>query len=173
MLIFISRAGEDARRRLTWLEDGLSRQFGVNMRSIKTGDNLGEHLTGSSPTPGSHASMIGHTLSDGSQMKAVPNEDNSEDFSMEVAPDISLLALNATGELRYLGPSSGSFLRNTHPTLPGASYWRIQRESLRRAHNHPTHPLSESVCIFPQLIQEQIRCAICRHEWPDISLIAI
>jgi hypothetical protein len=109
MLIFISRAGEDARRRLTWLEDGLSRQFGVNMRSIKTGDNLGEHLTGSSPTPGSHASMIGHTPSDDSQMKTVPNEDNSEDFFMEVAPDISLLALNATGELRYLGPSSGSF----------------------------------------------------------------
>lgn len=42
-------------------------------------------------------------------MNAVSNEDNSEDFSLEVAPDISLLALNATGELRYLGPSSGSF----------------------------------------------------------------
>jgi hypothetical protein len=39
----------------------------------------------------------------------VSNEDNSEDYSLEVAPDISLLTLNATGELRYLGPSSGSF----------------------------------------------------------------
>lgn len=109
MLIIISRAGEDARRRLTWLEDGLSRQFGVNMRSIKTGANLGEHFAGSTPTCGSHASLNVQTPSDIPQIKSAANEDNSEDFSMEVAPDISLLTLNATGELRYLGPSSGSF----------------------------------------------------------------
>jgi hypothetical protein len=109
ILIFISRAGEDARRRLTWLEDGLSRQFGVNIRSIKTGANLGEHFTGPTSTPASHASGNGQTPNDDSQMKTVSNEDNSEDFSLDVAPDISLLTLNATGELRYLGPSSGSF----------------------------------------------------------------
>jgi hypothetical protein len=79
------------------------------MRSIKTGANLGEHFAVSSPTPGSHASTNGQTPNDDSQMKAASNEDSSEDFSMEVAPDISLLTLNATGELRYLGPSSGSF----------------------------------------------------------------
>jgi len=66
-------------------------------------------LAGSSTTPGSHASTSGQTPNDDSQTITASNEDNSEDFSMEVAPDISLLTLNATGELRYLGPSSGSF----------------------------------------------------------------
>jgi hypothetical protein len=51
----------------------------------------------------------GQTPNADSQMNTVSNDDNSEDFSLEVAPDISLLTLNATGELRYLGPSSGSF----------------------------------------------------------------
>jgi hypothetical protein len=66
-------------------------------------------LVVSSPAPRSLASANGQTPNDDSQIIAVSNEDNSEDFSMEVAPDISLLTLHATGELRYLGPSSGSF----------------------------------------------------------------
>lgn len=79
------------------------------MRSIKTGANLGDHFAGSPPILASSVSTNENTPNENPPLKTQPSEDNSEEFSMDVAPDISLLTLNATGELRYLGPSSGSF----------------------------------------------------------------
>jgi hypothetical protein len=113
---------ESARHRLVWLEDGLLRHLNVDIRNIKTGADLGRYLARTSPsqpnvsTPSSASAPTGlqeyekdefPECSGGVRSTGVPaDSDESED---DLAPDISLLTLNATGETRYLGPSSGSF----------------------------------------------------------------
>jgi hypothetical protein len=111
------RDGEDIRLRLRWLEEGILRQFAVDIRSVKTGANLGDYFprseplrhppSANGPCAGEYGSSEGPLSSDGSS--AMLNECDSEAFSTDVLPDISLLTLNATGEMKYLGPSSGSF----------------------------------------------------------------
>ena len=54
-----------------------------------------------SPTP-----AASHETSEHSEQDV---RNRLEDKTLDVAPDISLLTLNATGESKYLGPSSGSF----------------------------------------------------------------
>jgi hypothetical protein len=44
-----------------------------------------------------------------SQAQRLPEQTSEASPAQNSAPDISLLALNATGEMKYLGPSSGAF----------------------------------------------------------------
>ncbi|KAA8909979.1 fungal-specific transcription factor domain-containing protein [Sphaerosporella brunnea] len=82
--------GEEAQRRVRWLEQEMSSHFKHDFEHIKTGEDLRPYFLGSA---GSGRATCG----------------TSEDHDRAGA-DISLLTLNATGEMRYLGPSSGSFI---------------------------------------------------------------
>lgn len=101
----------EASQRVSWLEQELRRVLGVDIRQVRTGTPLDilshsnrldqhaeEHIPAEtssfSPVQTSHYRRPSNVLAD--------RLDN-------VDPDISLLALNATGEVRYLGASSGSF----------------------------------------------------------------
>jgi hypothetical protein len=118
LLIVYNRNEEDVRQRLAWLEDGISRHLNIDIRLVKTGTNLGSYF----PQPGLRQSAFGSTSDRGNseplndyeqddfpECSARPTGESSREDSVDVAPDISLLTLNATGETRYLGPSSGSF----------------------------------------------------------------
>ncbi|CAH0033157.1 unnamed protein product [Clonostachys rhizophaga] len=98
------------RERLAWLEDEISAVFSINCCSIKTGTSLRNAL-GGSPRDQQIISARRdeplHTPASGTQASSVDAASASVDN-----PGLSLLALNATGEPRYLGPSSGSFIAN-------------------------------------------------------------
>lgn len=103
---------------MTWLEDELASIFNVDCHLVKTGTPL-EPLIKNSNT-NSAAFHCPAAQGDGQEQTpeiiapAIHHTEQQNDgaghnsLNMD-APETGLLALNATGELRYLGPSSGSF----------------------------------------------------------------
>lgn len=69
-----------------------------------------------------------------------PLSDDSPAENNSNAPEISLLALNATGELRYLGPSSGALFANYAIALLGSNV-----SSSKRNRQHPDGGGSEVI----------------------------
>ncbi|CAH0023729.1 unnamed protein product [Clonostachys rhizophaga] len=116
------RALREAERRVEWLEKELSREVGMDCKILPTGtstkrhprqmngalpDSLPEPSTLNAPVGSVNWNLEGHTVSPTDFQHLSGVDVNSP--ARSDAPDISLLALNATGEQRYLGPSSGAF----------------------------------------------------------------
>ncbi|CAG9993105.1 unnamed protein product [Clonostachys byssicola] len=116
------RALRGAEKRVEWLEKELSREVGMDCQSLPTGTSTKRHprqsnrgLPNSAPEPSTASSPVGSANRNLEPYNMSPMESHNL-AGVEVnsparsdAPDISLLALNATGEQRYLGPSSGAF----------------------------------------------------------------
>lgn len=104
----------EASQRLSWLEQELHRVFGVDIRDVGTGtplDSLSQHShhvrDGEEDAPRG-ISEVTPSQTPCCPHASLPDEHRSVRLH-EVDTDISLLALNATGEVRYMGASSGSF----------------------------------------------------------------
>lgn len=130
MLIQPVRALAQARRRVKWLEHQILIHIGIDCRRVGTGASI-RPQNSMVPTPEEveitheNTSRPKHDHSSDSLTILRPQECNSQ--SSPTAPDLSLLALNATGETRYLGPSSGAFF---------ASYvTSIATQSVQPLHN--------------------------------------
>ncbi|KAF9889320.1 hypothetical protein FE257_007430 [Aspergillus nanangensis] len=102
-------------QRITWLEQEIHRVFGVDVRQVRTGiplDSLTHNNDNSQheseDVPGG-VSNVTPSQTPRYHPPSAPQHEDHPDRLHEVDPDISLLALNATGEVRYLGASSGSF----------------------------------------------------------------
>lgn len=111
---------------MSWLESELSSLFGLDCASIATHTPLAQFIRQSSllttgndnmTLEASSSPIVDHRPSDESSL---PGRGQTPSTQPD-ASDIGLLALNATGELRYLGPSSGSFLFNATSSLLRAS----------------------------------------------------
>ncbi|KAK7219719.1 hypothetical protein V2G26_007722 [Clonostachys chloroleuca] len=116
------RALREAERRVEWLEKELSREVSMDCKSLPTGTSTKRHprqmncaLPDSAPEPSTLNSPVG-PVNRGLERAPISPLESHNLAGVEVnsparsdAPDISLLALNATGEQRYLGPSSGAF----------------------------------------------------------------
>ncbi|RFU73585.1 hypothetical protein TARUN_8655, partial [Trichoderma arundinaceum] len=96
------------RQRTLWLEDEIYRHFHVQCKDVPTGGSL---------RPEHHA-LLSNTEQDPSRQLLSPDLTSPSTQLHEAqdpltpagnAADIGMLALNATGEMRYLGPSSGAF----------------------------------------------------------------
>ncbi|KAK4065622.1 transcriptional regulator family: Fungal Specific TF [Trichoderma harzianum] len=94
------------RQRALWLEDEVYRNFHIQCKDIPTGTLL-------QPV---HDGLIsgaeqGLTRQPSGPLTPSDTRDDIQDAPAEAghAADIGMLALNATGEMRYLGPSSGAF----------------------------------------------------------------
>ena len=117
----MDRALRDARRRIEWLEDELADQLVSECRSIPTGTSLRglwKHKRGSEPTEAPSAPRGSAQLCEADAEKST---------------DSSLLVLNATGDVRYLGPSSGVLFANYATALAsscGEAQGRVPRASL-------------------------------------------
>ncbi|CAK7223177.1 hypothetical protein SBRCBS47491_005117 [Sporothrix bragantina] len=116
---------QQARQRIAWLEEELQQNFQIDCRAVATGTPLRACLsptsataailtglnsaqpTGAVQTPSDVASGMS-AMSAMSGSPAGVNGDVTDNMAND-APEISLLALNATGETKYLGPSSGAF----------------------------------------------------------------
>lgn len=109
-LIWI-RALKEAEERIRWLESELSRDFGIDCSQLPTGASL-RSVRGVASFDAVQsidrpmASRTTPVFNDDDQTlpTAVPPQETEND-----APSISLVTLNATGEQKYLGPSSGAF----------------------------------------------------------------
>ncbi|KAL5083027.1 hypothetical protein Trisim1_002249 [Trichoderma cf. simile WF8] len=94
------------RQRTIWLEDELYRNFHIQCKDVPTGTLLQP----------AHDGLIsgaeqGLTRQPSGPLTPSDTRDDIQDAPAEAgnAADIGMLALNATGEMRYLGPSSGAF----------------------------------------------------------------
>uniref|UniRef100_A0A8H7NHF9 Zn(2)-C6 fungal-type domain-containing protein n=1 Tax=Bionectria ochroleuca TaxID=29856 RepID=A0A8H7NHF9_BIOOC len=116
------RALREAERRVEWLEKELSREVGMDWKSLPTGTSTQrsprqsngvppecalEPSTFNAPSGSVNRNLEDHIVSPTESQHLAGVDVNSP--ARSDAPDISLLALNATGEQRYLGPSSGAF----------------------------------------------------------------
>ncbi|VUC36313.1 unnamed protein product [Clonostachys rosea] len=162
------QALKDAEKRVRWLERELSREIGMDCRSLPTGTSIrrppqrmNRPLPDSAPEPPTIDSPFGlvhgniehptvsPTESQNLGVTEITSPANSE------APDISLLALNATGEQRYLGPSSGSFfasyatalLQSCEPTLSPA-----HRPDRIGGHPEVASPMDDRLSLQPDVI---------------------
>jgi hypothetical protein len=123
-----TRALKEAQRRIKWLEDELSRQVGADCRATSTGTPVQNRRPISSQSDAAqHREEPSGSATDG---QLGPASSNNEE-----APDIGLLALNATGESRYLGPSSGAMFANYAIALVQSSGLSNQPERNRRPHS--------------------------------------
>ncbi|UKZ69642.1 uncharacterized protein TrAtP1_010647 [Trichoderma atroviride] len=88
------------RQRASWLEDEIFRNFRIQCKDVPTGSCLksegGDFTERPTPSPG----IISPSTQSHEQGPSTPAGN---------AADIGMLALNATGEMKYLGPSSGAF----------------------------------------------------------------
>ncbi|KAH6653071.1 hypothetical protein BKA67DRAFT_308513 [Truncatella angustata] len=99
-----------AQSRVQWLEDQLSQKFGIECSRLPVGTSL---------NPSQATISIPQEQRQENPPSAAPpgcRTASTEEQTAPVSPatvidtsEISLLALNAAGEVRYLGPSSGSF----------------------------------------------------------------
>ncbi|KAH7157958.1 fungal-specific transcription factor domain-containing protein [Dactylonectria estremocensis] len=88
--------------RVRWLEDQIHHNWGIECKRLPTGTPLQD--VGHSPNdPGAPLQLSGLDVSP--QLIETPADPSPAND----APEISLVALNATGDMRYLGPSSGAF----------------------------------------------------------------
>jgi hypothetical protein len=96
------------RQRTLWLEDEIYQNFHIQCKDVSTGSSLraDNHGLLSDAEHGPSEQLLSPSLTSpsthlqGIQASSTPAGD---------AADIGILALNATGEMRYLGPSSGAF----------------------------------------------------------------
>ncbi|KAL7941282.1 fungal-specific transcription factor domain-containing protein [Trichoderma barbatum] len=95
------------RQRTIWLEDEVYRNFHIQCRDVPTGTSLQPAQGGliSGNEQGLPVQLSSPSLASSSTHHEI------QDLSAEVSrsSDIGILALNATGEMKYLGPSSGAF----------------------------------------------------------------
>ena len=113
-LLTCSRALSRARKRFQWLEAELRLHFNIDCTSWPTGTSLKstEHGSPTAHRPEQFAptSLQGsRTDEDETATTESPAQSALDSSPANNAPDISLLAFNATGEMKYLGPSSGAF----------------------------------------------------------------
>lgn len=93
---------------MLWLEDEIYRNFRIPCKDVLTGTSLQPELHGL--PSGTKQDLLGHLLGPGLTSPTVQLQDEQGLSSPAGnAADIGMLALNATGEMRYLGPSSGAF----------------------------------------------------------------
>lgn len=111
-LLTDGRSLKDAEVRVRWLEEVLDQHTGIYCHEIATGTPLPVNVRRDLPVP-STAEHNEHMVP--TQVERDAGRDAAQDLDALNSPtrvehsDMSLLALNATGEQRYLGPSSGSF----------------------------------------------------------------
>ncbi|TDZ22772.1 Protein STB5 [Colletotrichum orbiculare MAFF 240422] len=94
---------KQAKARIRWLEDQIYRNWGVECSNAPTGSSLLDGtLSQNDQETWRHSAQSGPSP----EVRGAPDEFHA---SASDAPEISLVALNATGDMRYLGPSSGAF----------------------------------------------------------------
>ena len=113
---------KEAHRRIQWLQDEIHRCWGIECASLPTGTSFrtqtlqgisGQNLAQPDGVP---ISPSGSVPAGGSSAQTP-----SETLVVNDAPEASLLALNASGELRYLGASSGTFFASCAAALVRSS----------------------------------------------------
>ncbi|KIW17131.1 hypothetical protein PV08_04322 [Exophiala spinifera] len=139
---------KNTQARLAWLEDELSSIFSVDCSLVETGTPLEPVIRASRSnsaalySPSAHASQREHnpgTAVPGSHHASQQDDGVGNTNANIDAPETGLLALNATGELRYLGPSSGSFFANYAASLARSC---VRSQGVR---NHPSSTTSEQI----------------------------
>ncbi|KAF9883635.1 hypothetical protein FE257_003107 [Aspergillus nanangensis] len=94
--------GEEAalRQRVSWLEDELSQAHGISpddMRQVPTGERVVNAALGTSPS-----SNVGPF-----QIQVPAPSDTVDKEVGDIAANVAVLSLNATGEMRFMGGTSG------------------------------------------------------------------
>jgi hypothetical protein len=111
----VRRALHHARQRIQWLEEEVRITFNIDCRELSTGSSLKSlfetlpAMENQEPNISRHQDVWTEGPRDpvaDAQLEGDPDEPSPPANN---APDMSVLALNATGEMKYLGPSSGAF----------------------------------------------------------------
>ena len=132
------RSLKDAEQRIQWLEKIVDGELGVDCHRLPTGTPIISHVHGEAPLQPTAAQSTPPTTAQVDACDAgsiEPGQSGLDESPHAEASNMSILALNATGEQRYLGPSSGSFF---------ASYAASILRSRASGHEHV---YSEQACI--------------------------
>lgn len=141
------------RQRVSWLEDEIHRNFRIQCKDVPTGSSLkseaGDFTERPTPSPG--------TISPSTQ-----SHDQGSSTPAGDAADIGMLALNATGEMKYLGPSSGAFFaayasalarsclstKNSENISLNSQQGETDREMVHRSADKPSSLSSDDINLF-------------------------
>ncbi|KAL7917603.1 hypothetical protein ACQKWADRAFT_28388 [Trichoderma austrokoningii] len=137
------------RQRASWLEDEVYRNFRIQCKDVPTGSSLKSEGGDSTGRP---------TLSPGIISPSTQSQEQARTPAGD-AVDIGMLTLNATGEMKYLGPSSGAFfaayasaLAKTCLSTKNASLSSQQSETDKeegyRPANKPSRLPSDDINLF-------------------------
>lgn len=108
----------EAHGRIRWLESEIQKELGFDCSSVPTGTSINT-LTQQSGceqrhlTPVNNPALANSSVSAPQSAASVP----VDTVTVNDASETSLLALNASGELRYLGASSGAFFASCAAAL--------------------------------------------------------
>lgn len=137
------RALKYYKERTIWLESQLQKTFGIHCADVATGTRL-QPLAGEGPatTVEPSAARTPHPEASAPSFEHV----DPQNASTEPMPDASIVTLNATGDARYLGPSSGIFFAlyaNTYSQLSSSPRRRGERADHSAVQQATNTPLSE------------------------------
>ncbi|KAJ8117397.1 hypothetical protein OPT61_g1385 [Boeremia exigua] len=145
---------KEAQKRIAWLQDEIYKVWGLECASLPTGTPLGTRNPRTSRNEGSFRPN-----------DAVESSPSDEMFAQH-APEASLLALNASGELRYLGASSGALFASCAAALVRSSTTdRQPRQQLQSQEARESAPLPTSALDTPLSInQDEIDLLLKSYE---------
>nr|UMZ45319.1 hypothetical protein [Paramyrothecium sp.] len=131
----ISRALKQARLRVAWLEGQIQRNWGIECANLATGTSLESNQV--------QLNTQASSMRDSAFLRNAQHMSNPGDFeTVEDGPDLSLVALNATGDMRYLGPSSGAFfaafatsIARSFASTEDPGFRHLRRRNTSHSHN--------------------------------------
>ena len=167
-----TRALQYYKERTNWLESQLRDTLGIDFAGVENGTSL-QPLAGARPDSTLVISAAGTSHPEASASSF--QYQDLQDTLTEPMPDASIVALNATGDARYLGPSSGIFFAlyaNTYSQLSGFPHGRgegASQSAEQRVSSTPSLDKSRSVDPNRATVLAQAFCTWVTPLYPIFS----
>ncbi|GAB7328572.1 hypothetical protein MBLNU13_g00523t1 [Cladosporium sp. NU13] len=151
---------KDAEDRVRWLEDLMNRELGVDCHRLPTGTPVSFLARGEvtpQPTAAQCAPPTAAQADAGDASTIEANPDAHDETPHAEGSNMSMLALNATGEQRYLGPSSGSFFASYAAAIlqscaPGQPHIYSEQPGIRSATEISRGVIEQQLPLQPSMV---------------------
>jgi hypothetical protein len=155
------RSLKDAEDRVQWLEKIVDRELAVDSHHLPTGTPISSRADGGAPPRPTASRNTPPTAAQANICDAgltQTRQDGLDDSPHAEASNMSILALNATGEQRYLGPSSGSFFASYAAAIlrscaPGQAQIYSEQAGVLTATDTSSAAIAEQLPLQPSMVK--------------------
>jgi hypothetical protein len=174
------RSLKDAEDRVQWLEKIVDRELAVDSHHLPTGTPISSRADGGAPPRPTASRNTPPTAAQANICDAgltQTRQDGLDDSPHAEASNMSILALNATGEQRYLGPSSGSFFASYAAAIlrscaPGQAQIYSEQAGVWTATDTSSAAIAEQLPLQPSMVKllqrSYARCASTQANHPVV-----